>query len=169
MRTFYCDGSAPGNGSEAACGGWAWLEVADPEKNLSLQTMLNSDSGNCASTIAQRVTSIRMELTAVIQALSSLSEPSEVNLYSDSAYVINGLKQKWYLSWFRTGKNSLGQVPKNLDLWHKLAELDQTHRVHPYHIKGHNGHRWQEMVDSLALAKARELEARMKQEGKYGL
>lgn len=153
---IYCDGSCPDNGNPKALGGWAWLLVRDPDKPLDNQTIEALESGYLLPNPATPNTSIRSEMIAIIEGLSYLSCSSNIVLYSDSAYCINGLKQKWYKRWFQTGKNSLGKVPANIDLWKRLAELDQFHQITPIHIKGHSGHRWQELVDSLAQQRSSE-------------
>jgi ribonuclease HI len=92
-----------------------------------------------------------MELRAVIEALKMTSEDDVVELRSDSAYVINGILDKWYLNWFISGRNSTGARASNLDLWHELVdELARHVKVYPVHVRGHRGEEFQEQVDALA-------------------
>ncbi len=152
---IYTDGSVINNGSSKAGGGWCFLVV---EGN----NLLYSGCGYEAPNPSMPNTSIRMELKAVIEALKYISEfgkDIEFLIYSDSAYVVNGINQKWYESWFRTGKNSLGKIPKNLDLWKELVSLLATNMKLCY-VPGHKGNRWNELADSLAKQGA--LKARSK-------
>lgn len=152
MRILYTDGSCPRNGDKESVGGWAWVEVKDGEK-------FGSGSGYCLPNKDLPNTSIRMELKAIIEALSTCHPGQEISLYSDSAYCINGIKQKWYLKWAKTGKNSLGKIPANLDLWNELIYQLGRVKVYPYHVPGHRGHVFQEMCDTEAVKQSRMAEA----------
>jgi len=79
----------------------------------------------------------RMELTAALNALDSIQEPCEIDLYSDSAYVVNGLKY-WIHDWVKRGWVSSTRKPvKNQDLWERLYAKLNYHIVHPIHVKAH--------------------------------
>ncbi|NRA58747.1 MAG: ribonuclease HI, partial [Phycisphaerales bacterium] len=104
-------------------------------------------------------TNNRMELMAVIQGLEALSRSSRVDLYSDSQYVLNGLKS-WMASWKKRGWKTASKQPvKNRDLWMRLDELMATHTLSFHWIRGHNDHPENERADRLAVA-ARDAAAR---------
>ena len=92
-----------------------------------------------------------MELTAAVSALSALKEPCAVELYSDSAYLINAFEQKWIERWQKNGwKNSQKKPVENQDLWQKLLELSTRHQIKWIKIKGHSGLSFNERCDELA-------------------
>lgn len=97
-------------------------------------------------------TNNRMELTAVIEALSTLKEPCEVSLYTDSQYVVNAVNKNWLWDWQRhSWKKSDGKPVKNIDLWELLIKLLDVHKVEFVWIKGHNGYPENERCDYLAI------------------
>lgn len=93
-----------------------------------------------------RTTNNRMELLGVIKALECLKEPCEVNVYSDSTYVVNPIKKKWIYRWI--AKNYKGV--KNPDLWKRLVALLAIHKVQFNWIRGHSGIHYNERADELA-------------------
>jgi len=100
-------------------------------------------------------TNNRMEMKAVIEGLKMLSRPSVVELYSDSQYVLKGLKE-WIHSWKRRGWKTADKKPvKNVELWKQLDELAQQHELRTHWVRGHDGHPENERADQLAV-KARE-------------
>lgn len=140
---IYTDGACRGNPGR---GGWgAVLVYNGTEKELS---------GGEAMT-----TNNRMELSAVISALSALKEPCEVTLTTDSQYVVNAIEKGWLDSW-RNNKwrKSDKSAVLNVDLWVQLVELLEKHRVSFVWVKGHNGHSYNERCDALATAFADSLE-----------
>jgi ribonuclease HI len=97
-----------------------------------------------------QTTNNRMELRAAIEALASLKEPCEVNLTTDSQYVLKGITE-WISQWKRRGWRTAAKAPViNVDLWQQLDELNQKHTVRWHWVKGHSGHRENEIVDALA-------------------
>lgn len=91
-----------------------------------------------------------MEMTAVIKALSELKEPCEVELTTDSQYVIKGITH-WIHGWLKNGwVNAARQPVKNKSLWQELHRLNQKHKVSWHWIKGHSGHTENERCDELA-------------------
>ena len=95
-------------------------------------------------------TNNRMELTAVIEALSALKRPVSVQLHTDSQYVIKGISE-WIHGWKKNGWKTSDKKPvKNADLWQKLDALRQTHDVRWIWVKGHAGHPENERADALA-------------------
>ena len=135
--TIYTDGACSGNPGP---GGWgAVLRYGAHERELS---------GGEAQT-----TNNRMELTAVIEALRLLKEPCEVELYSDSKYVIDALSKGWVYGWQKKGwKKSDNSPALNVDLWERLLPLLKMHEVEFVWVKGHAGHPENERCDRLAVA-----------------
>jgi len=139
--TVYTDGSCLGNPGP---GGWAW---AIP-------------GGRYASGADPRTTNQRMEVTAALEALRALrpgAPPGGLRVVSDSSYVVNCFRQRWWAGWRRRGwKNSQGKPVANRDLWEPLIELalDPSMPVSFTWVKGHSGDRWNDVVDELATAAA---------------
>jgi ribonuclease HI len=97
-------------------------------------------------------TNNRMELLAAIEALAALTRPSEVKLTTDSEYLRKGITQ-WLAKWKLNGwKTSNKQAVKNQDLWGRLDELALVHSIEWHWVKGHSGHRENEIADQLANA-----------------
>jgi ribonuclease HI len=95
-------------------------------------------------------TNNRMELTAAIEALSALKEPCEVEFFTDSEYVKNGVT-KWVAAWKRNGwRTKTKQAVKNADLWRKLDAASARHVISWKWLKGHSGHKENELCDRLA-------------------
>lgn len=96
-------------------------------------------------------TNNRMELRAVIEALASLKQPCKVSCYSDSAYLVNCFRNKWYVNWQKNGwKNSKGQPVENQDLWRSLLAHMDIHQVTYIKVKGHSDNEWNNRCDELA-------------------
>jgi|TARA_R110000772_G_scaffold223149_1_gene333600 ribonuclease HI len=131
---IFTDGACRGNPGP---GGWgALLRFAGRERQLY---------GGAAET-----TNNRMELQAAIEALRALKEPCEVNLTTDSVYVRDGIT-KWLPNWKQKNwKTAARQPVKNVDLWQALDEQNQRHRIQWHWVKGHSGHRENEIADQLA-------------------
>ncbi len=105
-------------------------------------------------------TNNRMELSAVISALSALKEGCEVTLTTDSQYVVNAIEKGWLASWRKNGWKKSDKSPvQNVDLWEKLICLLDIHRVTFVWVRGHNGHPYNERCDALATAFADSLDA----------
>lgn len=134
---IYTDGACSGNPGP---GGWgAVLVYAGHEKELC---------GGEAQT-----TNNRMELTAVIEALSALREPCAVTLTSDSKYVIDALTLGWAEGWRAKGWRKADKTPAlNADLWARLLELVNKHQMTYVWVKGHAGHPYNERCDRLAVS-----------------
>ena len=100
-------------------------------------------------------TNNRMELMAAIEGLSALKESCEVDLYSDSKYLVDAFLLGWVKGWkrenFRRGKKD---EVKNPDLWERLIALCEKHTVRFIWVKGHDGHAYNERCDRLATAYA---------------
>ena len=131
---IFTDGACSGNPGP---GGWgALLRYGDTEKELSggeLETTNN-----------------RMEMMAAIRALESLKRPVQVELYTDSVYVKDGIT-KWIHGWkARNWKTANKKPVKNIDLWRRLERAMEPHLIDWHWIKGHAGHADNELVDELA-------------------
>ena len=99
-------------------------------------------------------TNNRMELVAAIEALNALRRPCHVQLYTDSAYVRDGIT-KWIHGWRRNGWRTADKKPvKNAELWQALLEATAPHRIDWHWVKGHAGHPENERADALACAEA---------------
>jgi ribonuclease HI len=91
-----------------------------------------------------------MELMAAIQALEALNRPSQVRLYTDSTYVLNGIT-KWVAGWQRNGWRTAAKKPvKNEDLWRRLVQAMERHEISWQWVKGHAGDEGNERADALA-------------------
>ena len=131
---IFTDGACRGNPGP---GGWgALLRFNGSEKTLK---------GGETDT-----TNNRMELQAAISALESLSKPCKIQLTTDSRYVMDGIQQ-WLPNWKKRGWKTANKKPvKNEDLWRKLDRLVSGHEIDWHWVKGHSGHKENEMVDQLA-------------------
>ncbi|MBQ3876613.1 MAG: ribonuclease HI [Oscillospiraceae bacterium] len=100
----------------------------------------------------KETTNNRMELTAVIMALKTLKEPCEVEIFSDSKYVVDSFKKGWISNWQKNGWKTSNRKPVlNVDLWKELLILLKVHDVTFFWVKGHNAHPENERCDSLAV------------------
>ena len=138
--TIYTDGACSGNPGP---GGWgAILEWQGHEKELS---------GGEAQT-----TNNRMELTAVLTALSLLKEPCTVELYSDSKDVVDAIDKGWLYGWQKKGWIKADKKPVlNVDLWQQLLPLLARHNVRLHWVKGHAENEKNNRCDQLAVAESK--------------
>ena len=123
---IYTDGGCSGNQSDENFGGWgAILEYGEHRKELH---------GGEVNT-----TNNRMELTAVIEAFKALKGPGyTIEVFSDSSYVMNCFREKWYESWEKNGwKNAARKSVENQELWKELLALVRQHNVRFFRVKGH--------------------------------
>jgi ribonuclease HI len=141
---IFTDGACKGNPGP---GGWgALLRYGSIEKGL------------CGG--ETNTTNNRMELMAAIEGLSALKSPCEVSLTTDSQYVRKGISE-WMPRWKANGWRTANKQPvKNQDLWQRLDEMEQYHRVVWHWVKGHSGHRENEIADQLANQGIEEISAR---------
>ena len=140
---LFTDGACSGNPGP---GGWAFI-LRHPASGAEKES-----SGGEPTT-----TNNRMELMAVIAGLTSLTRPSEVDLYSDSQYVLKGLRE-WLSAWKARGWRTADKKPvKNQDLWEILDELRGRHDIRFHWIKGHSEHPENERCDLLAVEAYRRL------------
>jgi len=131
---IYADGACKGNPGP---GGWGALLVKGGiEKELF--------GGESATT------NNRMELTAAIRALDALTRACEVDIYTDSQYVQQGMTE-WVNNWKRRGWRTADRQPvKNVDLWQQLEAAAARHKVSWHWVRGHAGHEGNERADALA-------------------
>ena len=106
----------------------------------------------------RETTNNRMELTAVIKGLEALREECSVTVYSDSKYIVDAFCEHWIDSWRDKGWTRGREPLKNADLWQRLYELTERHRVKVVWVKGHNGHKYNERCDFLATSFIKTLE-----------
>ncbi|SKA83875.1 ribonuclease HI [Clostridium sp. USBA 49] len=135
---IYTDGACRGNGKENTIGAFGIILMYN-----GIQKEIKKAFRNTTNNI--------MELTAVIHALSMLKEPCKVKLYSDSAYVVNAVNQKWLENWQKNGwKNSSKEPVKNKELWENLIKLLKYHDVEFIKVKGHSDNQYNNRCDKLA-------------------
>jgi len=136
MKTvkIYTDGACRGN---PGLGGWGVLLVfEDQEKEL------------CGGDVD--TTNNKMELKAAIEGLKALTEPCLVELTTDSKYVMKGITE-WIENWKKNHWKTANKKPvKNKDLWIELYDLKSKHQINWNWVKGHAGHRENEIADELA-------------------
>ena len=132
---IYTDGACSGNPGP---GGWGSILMMGENKR--------EISGGKKDT-----TNNVMELTAVIEALKLLKRPCKVDLYSDSAYVVNAFLQNWIWGWIKNSwKNSNKEEVKNKELWQELISLTKIHNVTFHKVKGHADNEYNNRCDELA-------------------
>jgi ribonuclease HI len=134
---IYTDGACLGNPGP---GGWAAIVI----EGRKTQELSGAEPAS---------TNQRMELTAAIEGLQALAAPRRVDLYSDSAYLVNCFQAGWYRTWQRNGwKNAQRKPVDNRDLWEALIALSERHQVAWHKVRGHSGDRLNERADRLARA-----------------
>ena len=138
--TIYTDGACSGNPGP---GGWgAILMFGDTKKEIS--GGLDNTTNNV------------MELTAVIQSLKMLKRPCRVDLYSDSAYVVNAFLQKWIYGWIKKNwRTAGGDSVKNKELWQELYSLTKVHDVTFNKVKGHADNEFNNRCDEMAVTESK--------------
>ena len=131
---IYTDGACRGNPGP---GGWGALILKDNEE-IKLNGGQNDTTNN------------QMELTAVIKALKFFSESTEIEIFTDSKYVMDGITEyikKWKVNGWKTASK---KPVKNTDLWKQLDALNAHHSIRWNWVKGHSGHRENDIADELA-------------------
>ena len=131
---IYTDGACRGNPGP---GGWGALILKDNEE-IKLNGGQNDTTNN------------QMELTAVIKALDFFSESTEIEIFTDSKYVMDGITEyikKWKVNGWKTASK---KPVKNSDLWKQLDDLSAQHSISWNWVKGHSGHRENDIADELA-------------------
>ncbi|WP_054948650.1 ribonuclease HI [Numidum massiliense] len=141
--TIYTDGACSGNPGP---GGWgAVLLYGQHRKELS--------GGE------RETTNNRMEIQASLSALQQLKQPCRVQLYSDSAYLVNCMKQRWYVKWQQNGwQTSKKQPVENKDLWQALLREMERHDVTFHKVRGHSDNELNNRCDELARAASKQVQ-----------
>lgn len=135
--TIYTDGACSGNPGP---GGWGAI------------LMYNGTSKEISGAEKDTTNNI-MEITAVLEALKLLKEECEVQVYSDSAYVVNAFNQGWIENWRKNNWRTSGKDPvKNQPLWEELYTLTQKHKVEFIKVKGHSDNEYNNRCDFLATS-----------------
>lgn len=141
---IYTDGSARSNPGRGGYG--AVLSYTNPTGKTFTQELSQG---------YVKTTNNRMELMAVIVALEALNRPCDVELHSDSQYVVNAFNKHWIQGWKkRSWKTANKQPVKNRDLWERLLAAKEPHSVEFVWVKGHAGHELNERCDELATTAA---------------
>ena len=142
---IFTDGAARGN-PDGPGGYGCILRYVDPKGNVHEREFSKG---------YEKTTNNRMELMAVIAGLEALNRSCEVEVYSDSQYVVNAFNQHWVDGWIKKGwKRGKNEPVKNVDLWKRLLEAKQKHSVTFHWVKGHDGHPQNERCDELATTAA---------------
>ena len=132
---IYTDGACSGNPGP---GGWGTI-------------LMYKDSKKEISGAKKDTTNNVMELTAVIEGLKMLKYPCDVEIYSDSAYVVNAFNQKWIDSWIKNNWKTSGKEPvKNKEIWQELYDLTKVHNVKFIKVKGHSDNEFNNRCDEMA-------------------
>jgi len=133
--TLYTDGACSGNPGP---GGWAALLVEDGAERI-------------VSGAEPHTTNQRMELRAAIEGLAAVADRRTVHLFTDSSYVMNCFRDRWWARWETNGWLGAGkQAVANRDLWERLIAETRRHDVLWHKVKGHSGHALNDRVDALA-------------------
>ena len=133
--TLYTDGACSGN---PGAGGWACVLIFnDNKKEMSGGESLTTNN--------------KMELLAVINGLKALKEPCNVEIFSDSAYVVNAFLNDWIGNWIKNGwKTANKKEVLNQELWKELIQLSRIHNIHWNKVKGHSDNELNNRCDELA-------------------
>ena len=138
---IYTDGACSGNPGK---GGYGTILVAEDDNGKIHKKELTQGF--------KVTTNNRMELLAAIVGLEALKKPCDVELTSDSKYLVDAFNQKWIDGWIKKGCVGANKQPvKNQDLWKRLLEAKKVHNVKFIWIKGHNGHEYNELCDKMAV------------------
>jgi ribonuclease HI len=133
---IYTDGACSGNPGP---GGWGAILIHD-----------NKQKEICGR--EDHTTNNRMELMAVLMSLKELKKPCEIDLYTDSTYVKNGMTS-WIFNWQKNNWRTADKKPvKNADLWQEIFELSKNHQILWHWVKAHNGDVFNERADKLAVS-----------------
>ena len=142
---IYTDGAARGN-PDGPGGFGTVLHYTDGKGQLHVKEL---------SAGYRRTTNNRIELMAAIAGLEALNRPCQVELYSDSKYLVDAFNKHWLDGWIKKGwKRGKNEPVKNVDLWKRLLEAVKPHQIVFIWVKGHNGHPENERCDFLATSAA---------------
>ena len=139
--TIYTDGACSNNPGKGGYGAILMFRKNDGqtiEKRLSRGFNLTTNN--------------RMELLAVVDSLKCLKVPCEIQLYTDSKYVVEAINQKWLENWQKNNwRTSSKKAVKNVDLWQKYLTVSKQHSIEFIWVKGHNDNKYNELCDKLAV------------------
>ncbi|BCJ95047.1 ribonuclease H [Anaerocolumna cellulosilytica] len=142
---IYTDGSARGN-PDGPGGYGTIIEYIDKAGTQHIREYAGG---------YKKTTNNRMELMAAIIGLEALTKPCEVELYSDSQYLVKAFNEKWLEGWIKKGwKRGKNEPVKNVDLWKRILKAKEQHKVTFIWVKGHDGHPQNERCDVLATTAA---------------
>lgn len=151
---IYCDGATSNNGYENARGGWAYL-ILD-ENDIEIYRFKEG---------VPSATNNQMELLAAINGLlylhsiRDISKQDKITVYTDSAYLANCVKQKWYSKWLVNGWiNSKKEPVANKNLWKSLIPFFEAENIEFVKVKGHAGNKYNEIVDKMAVSAKEEID-----------
>jgi len=143
--SIYTDGAARGNPDGP--GGYGTILVYIDSKGTKHQREYSAGY--------KKTTNNRMELMAAIVGLEALTKPCDVDLYSDSQYLVKAFNEHWLEGWIKKGwKRGKNEPVKNVDLWKRLLKAMEPHNVTFHWVKGHNGDPMNERCDELATTAA---------------
>ena len=138
---IYTDGACSGN---PGLGGYGIILIYKTKENKTVTKEFSKGY--------KHTTNNRMELMAVIEALNLLKKPCEIELYSDSKYVIEAINKGWLDGWIANNwKNSSKKPVKNIDLWEKYLIAKKDHDIKFIWVKGHNENKFNEKCDKMAV------------------
>lgn len=141
--TLYTDGACSGN---PGIGGWAYILIYNGHEKRG-------------SGVENKTTNNRMEMFAIIEALLKLKEPCEVEIYSDSAYTVNGFNLGWIYNWEKNGWKKADNKPLlNDDLWKSLWVLARAHKLTFIKVKGHADNEYNNQCDKMATGAIKQYE-----------
>ena len=133
---IYTDGACSGNPGP---GGWGTILMYNGNKK-EISGAKNNTTNNV------------MELTAALEGLKMLKFPCEVELYSDSAYLVNSFSQGWIYNWKKNNWKTASKEPvKNKEIWEEIYNLTQIHKVKFIKVKGHADNEFNNRCDEMAL------------------
>lgn len=152
MLFLYTDGSTPKNGKGAVRGGCGFALY---DEHCELITSKNFAIDNSTNNRAEMIAAIE----GIKYAIKTLNDHENMVVYSDSAYLVNCYKEKWYQRWMMNGWVTASHEPvKNKEIWQQLVPFFEDHRIGFTKVKGHHGLEPNELVDKLAVEASNNLE-----------
>lgn len=143
---IYTDGACSGNPGP---GGYAAIIIYNDVEKEVTGAKLNT-------------TNNQMELLAAIKGLEALKQSCNVELYSDSSYLVNAYNNKWIDNWKKNNwKNASKQPVKNKELWERLEKLGSIHNIKYIKVKGHSNNEYNNRCDTLAVNAIKKIEKRL--------
>jgi len=143
--TIFTDGAARGN-PDGPGGYGAILRYVDREGKIHEKELSQG---------YEKTTNNRMEMMGVIAALEALRRPCQIDLYTDSQYVVNAFEKGWIRNWKKNGWKTASKEPvKNKELWERMLKAAEGHDLTFHWVRGHAGHPENERCDKLATAAA---------------